>query len=109
MEGFGSSSDLVRFAGFELDPQAENSAGQWNQDSATGATSTNPPDSSGTPGQIIAREELRQKIWPSDTFVDFDHGINNAIKRMRETLGIPRNAKLHRDPAAPRIPFQSSH
>jgi TolB-like protein/Tfp pilus assembly protein PilF len=39
------------------------------------------------PGSTIAREELRQKIWPSDTFVDFDHGINNAIKRLREALG----------------------
>jgi TolB-like protein/DNA-binding winged helix-turn-helix (wHTH) protein/Tfp pilus assembly protein PilF len=38
-------------------------------------------------GQIVTREELRAKIWPSDTFVDFDHGINNAIKRLREALG----------------------
>jgi TolB-like protein/tetratricopeptide (TPR) repeat protein len=38
-------------------------------------------------GEIVTREELRQKIWPSDTFVDFDHGINNAIKRLREALG----------------------
>jgi TolB-like protein/Tfp pilus assembly protein PilF len=38
------------------------------------------------PGQVVTREELRQKIWPSDTFVDFDHGINNAIKRLRVAL-----------------------
>jgi TolB-like protein/Tfp pilus assembly protein PilF len=38
-------------------------------------------------GKIITREELRQTIWPSDTFVDFDHGINNAITRLREALG----------------------
>jgi len=38
------------------------------------------------PGQLITREELRQKIWLSDTFVDFDHGINNAIKRLRSAL-----------------------
>jgi len=30
------------------------------------------------PGEIVTREELRQKIWPSNTFVDFDHGINNG-------------------------------
>jgi TolB-like protein/tetratricopeptide (TPR) repeat protein len=41
------------------------------------------------PGKIVARDELRKKIWPSDTFVDFDHGINNAIKRLREALGDP--------------------
>ena len=38
-------------------------------------------------GEIVTREELQRRIWPSDTFVDFDHGINNAIKRLREALG----------------------
>src|SRR5215813_123953 len=38
------------------------------------------------PGKIIPREELQKRVWPSDTFVDFDHGINNAIKRLREAL-----------------------
>jgi TolB-like protein/Flp pilus assembly protein TadD len=37
-------------------------------------------------GQLVTREELRQKIWPSDTFVDFDHSINNSIKRLRAAL-----------------------
>ena len=39
------------------------------------------------PGELVTREELRTRIWPSDTFVDFDVGINNAIKRLREALG----------------------
>ncbi len=39
------------------------------------------------PGEIVSREELRQRIWPADTFVDFDGGVNNAIKRLREALG----------------------
>jgi DNA-binding winged helix-turn-helix (wHTH) protein len=39
------------------------------------------------PGEIVPRKELQQKIWPSDTFVDFDHGLYNAIKRLREALG----------------------
>src|SRR5204862_1459432 len=38
------------------------------------------------PSEIVTREELQQKIWPSDTFVDFDHGLYNAIKRLREAL-----------------------
>jgi TolB-like protein/DNA-binding winged helix-turn-helix (wHTH) protein len=38
------------------------------------------------PGELVSREELQKQIWPSDTFVDFDHGINNAIKRLREAL-----------------------
>ena len=36
---------------------------------------------------VVTREELRERLWSSDTFVDFDHGINNAIKRLREALG----------------------
>jgi TolB-like protein/tetratricopeptide (TPR) repeat protein len=38
-------------------------------------------------GEIVTREELRKRVWPTDTFVDFDHGINNAIKRLRQALG----------------------
>jgi TolB-like protein/DNA-binding winged helix-turn-helix (wHTH) protein/Tfp pilus assembly protein PilF len=38
------------------------------------------------PGEIITREELRDRLWPGDTFVDFDHGLNNAVMRVREVL-----------------------
>ena len=39
------------------------------------------------PGEIVSREFLRERLWPSDTFVDFDHGLNNAVMRLREVLG----------------------
>ena len=39
------------------------------------------------PGEIVTREELRERLWPGDTFVDFDHGLNNAVMRLREVLG----------------------
>ncbi len=39
------------------------------------------------PGEMVPREELRLRLWPADTFVDFDAGLNNAIKRLREALG----------------------
>ena len=39
------------------------------------------------PGEIVTREELRNRLWPEDTFVDFDHGLNNAVMRLREVLG----------------------
>ena len=39
------------------------------------------------PGQIVAREELRKKLWPAETFVDFEHGLNAAINKLREALG----------------------
>ena len=38
------------------------------------------------PGETVTREELRDRLWPSDTFVDFDHGLNNAVMRVREVL-----------------------
>src|SRR5499427_5051642 len=45
-------------------------------------------------GELVTREELRSKLWPADTFVDFDHGLNNAVARIREVLedssGTPR-------------------
>jgi Tol biopolymer transport system component/DNA-binding winged helix-turn-helix (wHTH) protein len=37
-------------------------------------------------GDVVPREELRQKLWPADTFVDFDHGLNSAVARLREAL-----------------------
>ena len=39
------------------------------------------------PGELVTREELRQQLWPSDTFVGFEHGLNAAVGRLRETLG----------------------
>ena len=39
------------------------------------------------PGELVTREELRQRLWQDDTFVDFEHGVNAAVKRLRETLG----------------------
>jgi DNA-binding winged helix-turn-helix (wHTH) protein len=39
------------------------------------------------PGEIVTREELRRIIWPADTFVDFEHSLNTAIKKLRQALG----------------------
>ena len=38
-------------------------------------------------GQVVTREELQQKLWPADTFVDFDHGLNKAVNKIRDALG----------------------
>src|SRR5215468_4083231 len=38
------------------------------------------------PGQVVAREDLQKKLWPADTFVDFDHSLNTAIKKLRQAL-----------------------
>jgi DNA-binding winged helix-turn-helix (wHTH) protein len=39
-----------------------------------------------TPGELVTREELRARLWADDTFVDFDHGLNSAIQRLRDSL-----------------------
>jgi DNA-binding winged helix-turn-helix (wHTH) protein len=39
------------------------------------------------PGQVITRQELREKLWSNDTFVDFDHSLNTAVNKLREALG----------------------
>jgi TolB-like protein/DNA-binding winged helix-turn-helix (wHTH) protein/Flp pilus assembly protein TadD len=38
------------------------------------------------PGDVVTREELQKRLWPADTFVDFDHGLNKAISKIREAL-----------------------
>jgi len=87
MGGGQSSSELIRFAGFELDTQA----GELRKNGSRIRLQEQPLQILRIlleqPSRVITRDELRQKIWPSDTFVDFDHGINNAIKRLREALG----------------------
>jgi TolB-like protein len=87
VESLRSSQQTVRFAPFELDQ----AAGELRKGGAKVRLQEQPLQVLQIlleiPGKMIAREELQRRIWPSDTFVDFDHGINNAIKRLREALG----------------------
>jgi len=39
------------------------------------------------PGEVVTRDEMRSRLWPAETFVDFDHGLNSAIRRLRDALG----------------------
>src|SRR5215467_8283976 len=46
------------------------------------------------PGEIVTREQLRTRLWPADTFVDFEHGLNTAVKKLRAALGdSPENSR----------------
>ena len=71
------------------------------------------------PGEIITREEIRQKLWAADTFVEFDDGLNTAIKKLRSALGdssdnprfietIPRRGYRFLAPVTTPIPTESS-
>jgi DNA-binding winged helix-turn-helix (wHTH) protein len=39
------------------------------------------------PSEVVTRDELQKRLWPADTFVDFDHSLNTAIKKLRQALG----------------------
>ena len=84
---FRSRNTVIRFGEFDLD----HAAGELRRDGARVRLQEQPLQVLQilleNPGQVIPREELQRRIWPSDIFVDFDHGINNAIKRLREALG----------------------
>jgi hypothetical protein len=42
------------------------------------------------PGDLVSREQLRQRVWPAETFVDFEHGLNAAVRRLRDASATRR-------------------
>jgi Tol biopolymer transport system component/DNA-binding winged helix-turn-helix (wHTH) protein len=80
-------SRSVRFGPFQLDLRS----GELSK----GATKLKVPDQSieilkallEQPGELMTREQLRERLWPADTFVDFEHGLNTAVRRLRAALG----------------------
>ncbi len=85
--GFSSQAKLVRFGVFEVDFEA----GELRKNGARIRLQEQPFQVLAVllerAGQVVTREELRQKIWPADTFVDFDHSLNTAVNKIREALG----------------------
>ena len=83
----GNSGRIARFGVFELDLVA----GELRKNGAKLRLQEQPFQVLALllqrPGDVITREELRQKLWPADTFVDFDHSLNTAVNKLRETLG----------------------
>jgi TolB-like protein/DNA-binding winged helix-turn-helix (wHTH) protein/Flp pilus assembly protein TadD len=78
---------LIRFGVFELDPRT----GELRSKGSRVKLQDQPLQILlavlEKPGDVVTREELRAKLWPADTFVDFDHGLNAAVKRLRDALG----------------------
>jgi TolB-like protein/DNA-binding winged helix-turn-helix (wHTH) protein/Tfp pilus assembly protein PilF len=79
-------STVRRFGSFELNPQT----GELRKNGMRLRLSGQPfqvlAQLIESPGELLTREELRSKLWQADTFVDFDHGLNNAVARIREVL-----------------------
>ncbi len=82
-----SARRLVRFGVFELDAHS----GELRKSGVRLSVQDQPLQVLklllDRPGELVTREELRQQLWPSDTFVGFEHGLNAAVGRLRETLG----------------------
>ena len=58
-------------------------------------------------GELVTRDELRTALWSADTFVDFDHGLNSAMNKLRDALGdAAGRSRYHRDRAAAGIPVR---
>jgi adenylate cyclase len=87
LANYTSSRTVIRFGKFELDQDAA----ELRRDGTKIRLQKQPLQVLQIlleqPGKVISREDLQRRIWPTDTFVDFDHGINNAIKKLREALG----------------------
>ena len=76
----------IRFASYELDPVA----GELRKGGVRVPLAGQPLDVlallASRPGEAVTREELKQALWPDETFVDFDNGVNSAIRRIRRAL-----------------------
>jgi TolB-like protein/Tfp pilus assembly protein PilF len=87
MQKDSASSTIIRFSTFELDVRA----GELRKQGVKIKLQEQPlrilEMLLAHPGQLVTREELRTRLWPSDTFVDFDHSLNKAINKLREALG----------------------
>jgi cholera toxin transcriptional activator len=80
-------SHVFRFGVFELDGRT----GELRKNGRTGSRLVGQPlelllNLLGRPGELVSREELRQRLWPADTFVDYDHSLNAAVNKLREAL-----------------------
>src|SRR5947199_6288723 len=88
MLGIGRSEGVARFEGFELDLR---SAELRKPNGTTICLSEQPLRILiallERPGELVLREDLRKRLWPNDTIVEFEHSINAAMNRLRQTLG----------------------
>jgi TolB-like protein/DNA-binding winged helix-turn-helix (wHTH) protein/Flp pilus assembly protein TadD len=85
--GSGATRRNVRFGAFEFDLQT----GELRKHGLRIKLHGQPIDVLATlldhPGEVVTREELQKRLWPADTYVDFEHSLNAAIKRLRAALG----------------------
>jgi TolB-like protein/DNA-binding winged helix-turn-helix (wHTH) protein/tetratricopeptide (TPR) repeat protein len=87
MGGPSISGEPIRFGLFEFDPHSGELRKQGLKIRLQGQPVEILSMLLARPGELVTREELRKKLWPEDTFVDFDPSLNAAVKRLRSALG----------------------
>jgi TolB-like protein/DNA-binding winged helix-turn-helix (wHTH) protein/Tfp pilus assembly protein PilF len=80
-------TQLVRFGLFEFDPESKELRKQGMRIKLQGQPVEILALLLARPGELVTREEIQNKLWQADTFVDFEHSLNAAIKRLRAALG----------------------
>jgi len=83
---FSSAPPTLRFGVFELDPRTRELRKKGMRIRLQGQPVEILIMLLQRPGEAITREELQKKLWPADTFVDFEQGLNSAMKRLRGAL-----------------------
>ena len=82
----GNPASVLRFGVYEVDPHA----GELRRNGVKIKLQEQPFQVLTMllerPGEVISREEMQRRLWPADTFVDFDHSLNAAVKRLRDAL-----------------------
>jgi DNA-binding winged helix-turn-helix (wHTH) protein len=89
-----SSSRIIRFSTFELNLQTAELRQQGQKIKLQEQPFQVLAALLERPGEVVTREQLRSKLWPADTFVDFDHSLNAAIRRLRDALGDSAEAPI---------------
>ena len=86
MDGRGRSKRQFHFNEFQLDLDTAELRNNGDKTSLVGQPLQILTELLERPGQLVTREELKKKLWPDDTFVDFDQSLNKAVNRLREAL-----------------------
>jgi adenylate cyclase len=87
MKSVAGDSRIIRFGAFELDVHAEELRQQGLKIRLQEQPLRILQMLVANPGELVSREELRAALWPSNSYVDFDQGLNRAINKLREALG----------------------
>lgn len=81
------SAGAIRVGEFVVDPRSGELSGSGGRQTLSGQPLEALLALVDRPGEVVTRDELRARLWPADTYVDFEHGLNAIVKRLRDALG----------------------